>query len=201
MKFDELLAQQLSMRFAYREAPRASRARRCPRTARCCVKLRGSAAVQAHARAGSARCDEVLRDLAQPHPMQRLLQGDVGSGKTVVAAIAACAAVDAGCQAAVMAPTEILAEQHCRKFGDWLAPLGVQIAWLHGGHAARRRKRARGDAPRATRRSSIGTHALVQEGVEFATSGSPSSTSSTASASSSASTLRQQGAWASSRTS
>ena len=76
---------------------------------------------------------EILRDLAQPHPMQRLLQGDVGSGKTIVAAIACLAALDAGCQAAVMAPTEILAEQHLRKFREWLAPLGVPIAWLHGG--------------------------------------------------------------------
>ena len=79
---------------------------------------------------------EILRDLAQPHPMQRLLQGDVGSGKTIVAAIGCLAAIDAGCQAAVMAPTEILAEQHLRKFTEWLAPLGVPIAWLHGGLSA-----------------------------------------------------------------
>src|SRR6185369_3635996 len=73
---------------------------------------------------------EISADIGQAHPMQRLLQGDVGSGKTILAALAALAAVDAGWQAAVMAPTEILAEQHFRKFSEWLAPLGVKIAWL-----------------------------------------------------------------------
>jgi ATP-dependent DNA helicase RecG len=94
--------------------------------------------------------------------MQRLLQGDVGSGKTVVAAIACLAAVDSGAQAAVMAPTEILSEQHWRKFREWLAPLGVRVGWLHAG------------TPKAERQEMlaaqvvIGTHALIQKGVEFA---------------------------------
>ena len=79
--------------------------------------------------------NEVLRDLREPHPMQRLLQGDVGSGKTIVAAIACLAAVDSGAQAAVMAPTEILSEQHWRKFNEWLAPLGVRLGCLRGGMA------------------------------------------------------------------
>ena len=69
---------------------------------------------------------EIARDLAQPHPMQRLLQGDVGSGKTIVAALAALQAIENGYQVALMAPTEILAEQHYRKLRDWLAPLGVE---------------------------------------------------------------------------
>ncbi|MEX3825386.1 DEAD/DEAH box helicase, partial [Paraburkholderia sp. BR14262] len=75
---------------------------------------------------------EIAHDLEQPHPMQRLLQGDVGSGKTVVAALAAAQAIDAGYQAALMAPTEILAEQHARKLRGWLEPLGVRVAWLAG---------------------------------------------------------------------
>jgi len=111
---------------------------------------------------------QILRDLAQPHPMQRLLQGDVGSGKTIVAAIACLAALDAGCQAAVMAPTEILAEQHLRKFSEWLAPLGVPVAWLHGGLSAAEKnavvKRLKEPKPLIA----IGTHALFQKNVGFA---------------------------------
>jgi ATP-dependent DNA helicase RecG len=111
---------------------------------------------------------EILRDLAEAHPMQRLLQGDVGSGKTIVAAIGCLAAIDAGCQAAVMAPTEILAEQHLRKFSEWLAPLGVPIAWLHGGLSAAEKnavaKRLREPKPLIA----IGTHALFQKKVGFA---------------------------------
>jgi len=75
---------------------------------------------------------EIEGDLAQPHPMHRLLQGDVGSGKTVIAVLAALRAVENGLQAAVMAPTEILAEQHFRKFSEWLVPLGLEAAWLTG---------------------------------------------------------------------
>jgi ATP-dependent DNA helicase RecG len=100
--------------------------------------------------------------------MQRLLQGDVGSGKTIVAAIACLAAVDAGAQAAVMAPTEILAEQHHRKFSAWLAPLGVRIAWLHGALPAAERKRARAAIASGEAGIAIGTQALFQEGVSFA---------------------------------
>ncbi|MDQ5847372.1 MAG: ATP-dependent DNA helicase RecG, partial [Pseudomonadota bacterium] len=103
---------------------------------------------------------EVLKDIAQPHPMQRLLQGDVGSGKTIIAAIACLAAADAGWQAAVMAPTEILSEQHFRKFGEWFSPLGVGIAWLHGAAAKNQKKQQSAQIV-------IGTHALIQEGVEF----------------------------------
>jgi ATP-dependent DNA helicase RecG len=93
--------------------------------------------------------------------MQRLLQGDVGSGKTIVAAIACLIAADAGWQAAVMAPTEILSEQHWRKFGEWFGPLGVRMARLHGGAS----KKARRELPDS--QIIIGTHALIQEGVEL----------------------------------
>src|SRR5256886_16522089 len=94
--------------------------------------------------------------------MQRLLQGDVGSGKTIIAAIACLAAADAGWQAAVMAPTEILSEQHFRKFGEWLTPLGLRTAWLHGGLT----KKGKAEALKA--QIVIGTQARVQEGVGFA---------------------------------
>jgi ATP-dependent DNA helicase RecG len=100
--------------------------------------------------------------------MQRLLQGDVGSGKTIIAAIGCLAAVDAGRQAAVMAPTEILAEQHYRKFSAWLAPLGVEIAWLHGGLPAGERKAAKKAIATGKASIAIGTQALFQEGVDFA---------------------------------
>lgn len=75
---------------------------------------------------------EIERDLTQPHPMQRLLQGDVGSGKTIVACMAALQSIESGWQVALMAPTEILAEQHFRKMLGWLTPLNIKIAWLTG---------------------------------------------------------------------
>ncbi len=110
---------------------------------------------------------EIRADLASPRPMLRLIQGDVGSGKTVVAAIACLQAMSAGVQAAIMAPTELLAEQHWRSFSDWFAPIGIEPAWLAGslrGSARRDALLAIGDG-RA--RLVVGTHALFQEGVEF----------------------------------
>jgi ATP-dependent DNA helicase RecG len=80
---------------------------------------------------------EIAADLEQPRPMQRLLQGDVGCGKTVVAALAACQAIEAGFQAAFMAPTEILAEQHFLKLRAWLEPLGVEVTWWRAASARR----------------------------------------------------------------
>ena len=166
VKFDELLAQQLSMRIAY-SARRARDALPLPSNGPLLKRFLGKLPFRL-TRAQRRAMAEILRDLAQPHPMQRLLQGDVGSGKTIVAAIACLAAVDAGCQAAVMAPTEILAEQHLRKFSEWLAPLGVPIAWLHGGLSAAEKnavvKRLREPAPLVA----IGTHALFQKKVGFA---------------------------------
>jgi ATP-dependent DNA helicase RecG len=111
--------------------------------------------------------DEIRRDMAAPYPMHRLLQGDVGSGKTIVAALAVLTAVEAGYQAAVMAPTEILAEQHVMTFSRLLEPLGVPVTLLSAAlrgreRAARRTAVAAGDVGCV-----IGTHALVQEAVEF----------------------------------
>jgi ATP-dependent DNA helicase RecG len=165
MKFDELLAQQLSLRLAYR----ARRSLGAPALASGGPLLRrflGHLPFRL-TRAQSQAMAQVLRDLAEPHPMQRLLQGDVGSGKTIVAAIACLAAVDAGLQAAVMAPTEILSEQHERKFAAWLAPLGVRIVWLHGALAAGDRRNALEAIASGAAHIAIGTHALFQKGVEF----------------------------------
>ncbi|HST26954.1 MAG TPA: ATP-dependent DNA helicase RecG [Rudaea sp.] len=109
---------------------------------------------------------EVARDLGKPAPMLRLVQGDVGSGKTVVAALAALTAVESGTQAALMAPTELLAEQHYRNFERWMKPLGVEVAWLAG----KLKGRARDTALERIATSAqivIGTHALMQEGVAF----------------------------------
>ncbi len=165
IKFDELLAQQLSMRRHYRER----KARAAP-----AMPARGGLAAAFLAKlpfeltpAQQRAWREIERDLAQPHPMHRLLQGDVGSGKTVVAVLAALRAVENGLQAAVMAPTELLAEQHHRKFVEWLVPLGVRVAWLSGAQPRRQRKEAlaaiaSGEAPVA-----VGTHALIEDEARF----------------------------------
>jgi ATP-dependent DNA helicase RecG len=166
VKFDELLAQQLSLRFAYRK--RRGRTAPVLRPDGALLKAFVSRLPFSLTRAQTRALNEVLRDLAQPHPMQRLLQGDVGSGKTIVAAIACLAAADAGRQAAVMAPTEILSEQHARKFREWLEPLGVRIAWLHGSLSQKEKKQALAAIASGEAQIAIGTHALVQEGVEFA---------------------------------
>ena len=165
VKFDEVLAQQLSLRRAYL----ARRERGAPVLvaqddlgARLLDRLPfGLTGAQLRAMA------EIAGDLAQPYPMQRLLQGDVGAGKTIVAALAACQAISAGWQAAFMAPTEILAEQHYLKLRDWLEPLGVRVAWLSGSLKSAA-KRAQLAATAAGAQLVVGTHALIQEGVDFA---------------------------------
>jgi ATP-dependent DNA helicase RecG len=166
VKFDELLGQQLSMRTHYR-ARQALRAPALAARGTFVEALRARlpfALTRAQARAFA----EIERDLARGHPMNRLLQGDVGSGKTIVAALAALRAVENGWQAAVMAPTEILAEQHYRKFSEWLEPLGIAVRWLSGSQKKAERKAAAeaiaaGDVPVA-----VGTHALFQDQVRFA---------------------------------
>jgi len=169
MKFDELLAQQLSMRKHYRER----RARRAPalevpleKPRRHTSALIGRLPFEL-TRAQQRTWGEIERDLAQPHPMHRLLQGDVGSGKTIIAVLAALRAVENGLQAAVMAPTEILAEQHFRKFSEWLGPFGLEIAWLTGSQTKKEREAARAAIASGRAAVAIGTHALFQEGVQF----------------------------------
>ena len=166
VKFDELLAQQLSLRMAYR-ARRAREAIALPSSGPLLKRFLGKLPFRL-TRAQRRAMAEILGDLAQPHPMQRLLQGDVGSGKTIVAAIGCLAAIDAGCQAAVMAPTEILAEQHLRKFSEWLAPLGVPIAWLHGGLSTAEKNAVVRRLKEPKPLVAIGTHALFQKNVGFA---------------------------------
>lgn len=112
--------------------------------------------------------EEVRADLGQGHPMMRLIQGDVGSGKTVVAAVACLRAVGAGRQAAVMAPTELLAEQHFHNFTAWLEPLGVSVAWLSGSQRRTAREQSLAAIGSGDANVIVGTHALFQEGVRFA---------------------------------
>jgi len=166
LKFDELLAQQLAMRIAYRER----RARSAPALpdghtlTNALVKSLPFALTRAQRSAQAA----IGKDLAQPYPMRRLLQGDVGSGKTLVAALAALQTIENGWQAALMAPTEILAEQHYLKLSHWLEPLGVKIAWLSGGLKARAKKQAIDAIAAGEIQLAIGTHALFQSDVSFA---------------------------------
>ncbi|MBI3043568.1 MAG: ATP-dependent DNA helicase RecG [Betaproteobacteria bacterium] len=166
VKFDELLAQQLSMREHYRRRKAAG----AP-----ALKPRGKLAQALLSRlpfklttAQNKALAQIRHDLALPHPMQRLLQGDVGSGKTVVAALAALQSVENGRQVAVMAPTEILAEQHYRKFAAWLDPLGVRVAWLYGGLGRREKRAALAAVAKGEASVAVGTHALIEEEVEFA---------------------------------
>jgi len=165
VKFDEVLAQQLSLRRAYlarREQGAPVLVARDDLGARLLDRLPfGLTGAQLRAMA------EIAGDLAQPYPMQRLLQGDVGAGKTIVAALAACQAISAGWQAAFMAPTEILAEQHYLKLRDWLEPLGVRVAWLSGSLKSKA-KREQLAATAADAQLVVGTHALIQDGVDFA---------------------------------
>ncbi|TDG08831.1 ATP-dependent DNA helicase RecG [Paraburkholderia guartelaensis] len=173
IKFEELLAQQLSLKRAHEER----RTRAAPAMARHIAGRKSDETLLARLRgalpftltgAQERVVAEIAHDLEQPHPMQRLLQGDVGSGKTVVAALAAAQAIDAGYQAALMAPTEILAEQHARKLRGWLEPLGVQVAWLAGSLKAKEKRAALEAAALGTAQLVIGTHAIIQEAVEFA---------------------------------
>ena len=119
-------------------------------------------------RAQARVLDEICQDLARPLPMLRLVQGDVGSGKTAVAALAALQAIEADGQVALMAPTELLAEQHLQSLQGWLEPLGVRVAWLAGKVTGKARERVLQDIASGGAQLVIGTHALMQGGVEFA---------------------------------
>ena len=166
LKFDELLAQQFAMRLAYRER-RSKSAPPLPdqhTLTNALIKSLPFSMTKAQRRAH----DAIAKELAQPHPMRRLLQGDVGSGKTLVAALAALQAVENGWQAALMAPTEILAEQHFLKLSHWLEPLGVRISWVSGSLKARAKKAAIDSIAGGDTQLAIGTHALFQEGITFA---------------------------------
>ena len=165
IKFDELLAQQLSMRVHHRERGKRTAPRLAPHqnlTAQL-IKNLPFALTGAQQRTFAG----ISQDLAQPHPMQRLLLGDVGSGKTVVAALAALQAIENGYQAALMAPTEILAEQHYLKLRDWLEPLGLAPVWLSGSMKKKDRQLAAAHIASGKTLLAIGTHALFQEQISF----------------------------------
>jgi len=168
LKFDELLAQQLALRMARqkrqtRAAPAASTDPDRTGLAGRLLDLLPFSLTGAQRRVWR----EVERDLGAAVPMNRLVQGDVGSGKTVIAALAAARAIESGWQAALMAPTELLAEQHFRRIDEWLAPLGVRAAWLTGRLRAAQRHSALEALRDGEARLAIGTHALVQEEVRF----------------------------------
>ncbi|HRM14831.1 MAG TPA: ATP-dependent DNA helicase RecG [Acinetobacter parvus] len=110
---------------------------------------------------------EILHDLKQDQPMLRLVQGDVGAGKTLVAAVAACHALEADWQVALMAPTEILAEQHYLNFKRWFEPLGIEVAWLSGKQKGKARAQAEQQIKQGHAQLIVGTHALFQDNVEF----------------------------------
>ena len=166
LAFEELLAHQLSM-LRLRERVRAQGAPMCKQKKRLeadFLKQLPFALTGAQRRV----IDEIHTDLSQPKPMLRLVQGDVGSGKTLVAALAAMRVIGSGYQVALMAPTEILAEQHRDNFSRWLEPLGIGVGWLSGKVKGKQRAQqlaaiASGAAPLV-----IGTHALFQDDVKFA---------------------------------
>ena len=163
IKLDELLAQQISLRRAY-AARRAKNAPGLPLHDTLTRDLLGQlpfALTGAQARAFA----EIARDLASDHPMQRLLQGDVGSGKTCVAALAMLQAAENGRQAVLMAPTEILAEQHFRKLSDWLTPLGIEVAWLSGSRKKKEREATLARLAAGEILLAVGTHALIEDPV------------------------------------
>jgi len=163
LKFDELLAQQLSLKM-HRRARARRKAPRLPGDAsltRVLLQRLSFTLTRAQQRVVA----EIRRDLGRGEPMQRLLQGDVGSGKTVVAALAALQAIESGYQVAFMAPTEILAEQHYRKLSAWLAGLPLNVAWLTGGLPAKERRKALDAVQSGAAQLAIGTHALFQDAV------------------------------------
>jgi len=172
LKADELLAQQLSQLQA-RRARAAQRAPMLDAAATGDSLHRELLAALPFALTGAQRRvgEEITRDLARPLPMHRLLQGDVGSGKTVVAALAAARCIDAGYQCALMAPTEILAAQHFGKLVGWLDPLlaerGLRVAWLTGSQKKKERDQMSAAAESGEAALVIGTHAVISEKVHF----------------------------------
>jgi ATP-dependent DNA helicase RecG len=171
LKAEELLAQQISQLQSRRERARL----RAPILLRTQATTIGAALPSrllsvlpfTLTRAQQRVSAEIARDLAQTLPMHRLLQGDVGSGKTVVAALAACVCIDTGWQCALMAPTEILVEQHLRKLVGWLEPLGVRVAWLTGSQKKKERSEMLALVASGQANLVVGTHAVIQQQVQF----------------------------------
>jgi ATP-dependent DNA helicase RecG len=167
LKFEELLAQQLSQLQARRDRELQRAPPFAVRAGGLQERLLGALPFALTA-AQRRVVEEIAGDLQREIPMHRLLQGDVGSGKTVVAALAAAIAIEDGWQCALMAPTEILAEQHFRKLIGWLEPLGIGVAWLTGGRRGKGRREMLARVASGEAGLVVGTHAVIQEEVEFA---------------------------------
>lgn len=165
LAFEELLAHQISMKLS-RETFKENSAPRITANG----KLRESLLANlpfSPTPAQTRVVSEILKDLDSHHPMSRLVQGDVGSGKTLVAALAALQAIEAGYQVAMMAPTELLAEQHLQNFRHWLSPLGIDVVWLSGKMKAAERQAALQQLAEEDGLVAVGTHALFQQDVQF----------------------------------
>jgi ATP-dependent DNA helicase RecG len=165
LAYDELLAQQLSMRQHYARR-KQGHAPAAPLSKVLTSQLLAGLPF-ALTMAQEKVVAEISHDLTQPHPMQRLLLGDVGSGKTIVACLAALQMIEQGWQVAIMAPTEILAEQHYKKLSGWLQPLGIEIAWLTGSQNKKTREHSLARIANGEALLAVGTHALFQDDVQF----------------------------------
>ena len=178
LKLEELLAQQLSQLQSKRERASLRAPMLLPSRAQPAAAQPGTPALGLHERllrilpfsltaAQQRVVAEIAHDIAQPVPMHRLLQGDVGAGKTVVAALAAAICIDAGAQCALMAPTEILAQQHFGKLVAWLEPLGIRTAWLTGSQKTKERRQMLAMIESGEASLVVGTHAVIQDKVQF----------------------------------
>ncbi|HHH39362.1 MAG TPA: ATP-dependent DNA helicase RecG [Sedimenticola sp.] len=165
LAFEELLAHQLSLR-ALRQRRQQALAPALAGDGRLQRRFLGQLPFRLTA-AQQRVAAEIGRDLERQRPMMRLVQGDVGSGKTVVAALAVLQALEAGCQVALMAPTELLAEQHLQSFRGWLEPLGVSVGWLASRHKGKRRQQQLDALAAGALPLVVGTHALFQGEVRF----------------------------------
>ena len=165
LAFEELVAQQLSLLRARQDFQRGSAPELSAKSPMITAFL-----AQLPFQLTSAQqrvVNDIVADLQQPLPMCRLVQGDVGSGKTVVAALAMLQAVANGLQAAIMAPTELLAEQHWQNFREWFEPLGLTVAWLAGSLTVKQRRTALAAIADGSAQVIVGTHALFQDEVQF----------------------------------
>ncbi|MBT1445310.1 ATP-dependent DNA helicase RecG [Shewanella sp. JM162201] len=162
---EELLAHNLSM-LKIRERSNQDAAEPLPATGQLIPPFLASLPF-APTKAQSRVVSEIHLDMAKATPMMRLVQGDVGSGKTLVAALSALAAIENGCQVALMAPTELLAEQHATNFARWFEPLGLKVAWLAGKLKGKARAQALEDIASGAAQMIVGTHAIFQEQVSF----------------------------------
>lgn len=166
LKFDELVAQQVALRLSRNLKTQKVAPVINPIEPKTTEKLKKQLSFKLTG-AQERVLEEIRIDLARSTPMNRLVQGDVGSGKTVIAALSATLAIDDGFQAALMAPTEILAEQHFLKIAQWLKPLGIPIAWLAGKQKSKEKQANLQAIENGQARLVVGTHALIQDGVRF----------------------------------